>query len=44
MGKKKKKNVTLYGEFIPSFHGWIGLDNQKERVKELENMTNKKKK
>ena len=44
MEKKSKKNVTKYGEFIPSFYTWIGLDEQKEVVERLENITNKNKK
>lgn len=39
MSKKYKKIVTKYGEFVPSFHKWIGLEEQKERAKELEKMT-----
>ena len=41
MKNKKKKNVTKYGEFVPTFHAWIGLDEQKEIVDKLENITNK---
>lgn len=44
MKYKHKKNVTKYGEFVPTFHEWIGLEEQKKRAKELENMTNKNKK
>lgn len=36
---EKKKNTTKYGEFIPSFYTWVGLDEQKEIVEKLENMT-----
>ena len=41
MKYKHKKNVTKYGEFIPTFHSWLGLDEQKKRAQELENMTKK---
>ena len=41
MEDKKSKNVTKYGEFVPSFHAWIGLDEQKEIVKRLENLGKK---
>lgn len=44
MKNKKKKNITKYGEFVPTFHGWLGLSKQKQRAKELENMTQKEKK
>ena len=44
MKQKNKKNVTKYGEFIPTFHAWLGLEEQKERAKELMNMTKKNKK
>lgn len=44
MKEKKKKDITKYGEFVPTFHVWIGLDEQKRRAKVLENMTNKNKK
>ena len=44
MDKKEKKNVTKYGEFVPSFHAWVGLDEQKEIVARLEKITNKKNK
>ena len=37
--EEKKKNVTKYGEFIPSYYAWIGLDEQKEIVELLENIT-----
>ena len=40
---EKNKNVTKYGEFIPSFYSWIGLDEQKEIVDRLENITKKEK-
>ena len=44
MKEKSKKNVTQYGEFIPSYYAWLGLDEQKERVDRLENITNKNEK
>ncbi len=37
--EEKKKHVTQYGEFIPSFYTWVGLDEQKEIVERLENIT-----
>ena len=44
MKEKSKKNTTKYGEFVPTFNVWLGLDEQKKRAKELENMTKKNKK
>ena len=44
MEEKTKKSVTKYGEFIPTFHQWTGLENQKKIVERLENITNKKEK
>lgn len=43
---KKDENVedvSKYGEFISSYFAWIGLDKQKDKVKEMENITNKNK-
>ena len=42
MEEKSKKSVTKYGEFIPTFHQWVGLENQKKIVERLENITKKK--
>ena len=46
MEKKKniklKENITKYGEFVSSYFSWITLDNQKERAKELEEITKEK--
>ena len=44
MEKKSRKNVTKYGEFIPSYYTWLGLDEQKKNVERLENITNENKK
>ena len=42
--KKEKEDSTKYGEFVPTFFTWIGLDEQKEAAKKLENVTKKNKK
>ena len=48
MDKSKRKNIKLeddttkYGEFISSYFGWLTLDGQKEKAKEMENMTKDK--
>lgn len=44
MKEESRKNVTKYGEFIPTYYAWIGLDRQKKRTEELENITNKNEK
>ncbi|MBQ3420526.1 MAG: hypothetical protein IJH34_02420 [Romboutsia sp.] len=44
MGKKQRKekeNSTKYGEFVSSFFGWIAPERQKERSRELQEMTKK---
>ena len=38
------EDKTKYGEFISSYFAWISLPNQKEKVEELENMTQRNKK
>ena len=43
--KKNKSDVedsTKYGEFISSYFGWITLDKQKQRAKEMDKMTKEK--
>lgn len=42
MKEEPRKKVTKYGEFIPTFYTWIGLEEQKEVVERLENISNKK--
>lgn len=41
MDEKTKKNVTKYGEFVPTFFAWTGLDRQREIVERLENIIKK---
>ena len=44
--KEKKEygeDATKYGEFVSSFFGWVPLEKQKERIDELEKMTNEEK-
>lgn len=53
---KKEKNIqekisyevgedaTKYGEFISSYFAWVPLPEQKEKVKELEEITKNKEK
>ena len=43
--KKKKEEIedtTKYGEFISSFFNWTALEKQKEKAKELDDMTKEK--
>ena len=44
MEGKMKKNITKYGEFIPTYYEWIGLEKQKEVVERLEKISKKKEK
>lgn len=37
------EDTTLYGEFISSFDQWISPDNQRVRVRHLQNCTKKNK-
>lgn len=38
------EDATKYGEFISSYFAWVSLPQQKEKVEELQNMTEKNKK
>lgn len=38
------EDSTKYGEFISSYFAWVSLPQQKEKVEELQNMTQKEKK
>ncbi|MGE5474720.1 MAG: hypothetical protein ACM3UU_10920 [Ignavibacteriales bacterium] len=40
--KEDIEDTTLYGEFISSFDNWITMDNQRKRVEQIENKTDKK--
>jgi len=37
------EDATKYGEFISSYFAWVSLPEQKEKVEELQEITNKKK-
>ncbi len=37
------EDATKYGEFISSYFAWISLPEQKEKVEELEEITEEKK-
>lgn len=36
-------DFSLYGEFISSFHHWVSSEEQKSKVKELQNIGRKNK-
>ena len=38
----EEDNVTMYGEFVTSYFAWLPLSVQKEKVNDLENITNNK--
>lgn len=46
LDKNKKieisEDITVYGETVPSTFQWITLDKQKQRARELDEMTKKK--
>lgn len=37
-----EEETTRYGEFISSYFAWVGLNKQKTRAEELNNMTKQK--
>jgi hypothetical protein len=39
--RENKEDKTKYGEFISSYFAWQTLENQKEIVDKLENITKK---
>lgn len=40
--KQPDKNITRYGEFVPSFDAWTNVEEQKKKTKKLENISAKK--
>ena len=38
------EDATKYGEFISTYFAWVSMPEQKDRVKELKNMTKNDKK
>lgn len=34
------EDVTKYGEFVSSYFAWLSLEEQKNRVNKMENITN----
>jgi hypothetical protein len=43
-GVEVGEDSTKYGEFVSSYFAWIPLPEQKEKAKELQNMTKNDKK
>ena len=39
---ENEEHSTRYGEFITSYFAWLPLSVQKEKVNDLENITNNK--
>ncbi|MDD2480927.1 MAG: hypothetical protein WCY24_01995 [Lutispora sp.] len=35
-------DVSLYGEFVSTFHNWVSSERQKSKVKELEDISEEK--
>lgn len=35
------EDITKYGEFVSSYFAWMSLEEQKDKVKQMENMTKK---
>ena len=35
------EDVTKYGEFVSSYFAWLTLEKQKDKAKNMENMTDK---
>lgn len=38
---EESEDVTKYEEFVSSYFAWLTLERQKDRTKEMENMTDK---
>ena len=38
---EEMEDVTKYGEFVSSYFAWIPIEKQKNRAKELDEMTKK---
>ena len=36
---EQDEDVTKYGEFVSSYFAWMSLEEQKDRVNKMENMT-----
>lgn len=35
-------DVSLYGEFVSTFHSWVSSERQKSKAKELEHISKEK--
>ena len=40
----KKENTSKYGEFVPSLHHWIPIEQQKQKAQKLSKVTKENKK
>ena len=41
--EKRKENTSKYGEFVPSIHHWLPIEEQKQKAGKLANVTKNKK-
>ena len=41
--KENEEDATKYGEFVPSMHHWLPIEQQKKKAKRLSNITKKNK-
>ena len=37
--EKRKEDTTKYGEFVPSTHHWLPIEQQKKKAEKLANIT-----
>ena len=41
--EKRKEDTSKYGEFVPSAHHWLPIEQQKKKAEKLSNLTKNKK-
>ncbi|MBO4815964.1 MAG: hypothetical protein J5507_03405 [Clostridia bacterium] len=37
--EKRKEDTTKYGEFVPTTHHWLPIEQQKKKAEKLANIT-----
>ncbi len=42
--EKRKENTTKYGEFVPTIHHWLPIEQQKQKAEKLANITKENRK
>ncbi len=40
--REEKEDATKYGEFVSSYFAWLTLEQQKQKAKDMEEMTKEK--